>query len=33
MKKDKNKVYIKTFGCQMETLLQTDFTIVERGLC
>jgi hypothetical protein len=27
MKEDKKKVFIRTLGCQMDTLLQTDFTI------
>jgi len=26
------KVFVKTFGCQMEALSQTDFTILGRGV-
>jgi len=28
----KGSVYIRTIGCQMGTLLQTDFTILGRGV-
>jgi hypothetical protein len=31
MKEDKKKVFIKNSGWQMDTLLQTDFTILGRG--
>ena len=30
MKEDKKKVYIRSWGCQTDMLLQTDFTILGR---
>jgi len=32
MNKDMKKVFIRTLGCKMDTLLQTDFTILGRAV-